>query len=354
MNRCAELLLPTLALFWACSAPSSPPSDSGAERPMSSAVRFVKARPADDIALLEVPAQAVVASGVDGKVAVLERALVRKILVRAGDQIEAKDPIAVVVIPEVVRAAAELLATRARLGGLSQRLAELRALQREGLTRKEQLFELEREVSGLEAQQLTAKAALSAYGLSESEAQRIAVEGSLTLRSPVRGVIAEVRGVVGGVIEASTTIAEIRGLGNVRIEATVPRPIPAEARAEFVDTQGRHFMLRSTPVGSVPDNGGERVWLELAEPSVLPGDLSGRLVLRLSGPAITSVPSRAIQTRGSSARVLSKTTTGELRPLEVEVLLSSPSSAIVRGLREGTEIASDFERAEAAQPKVSL
>jgi hypothetical protein len=52
--------------------------------------------------------------------------------------------------------------------------------------------------------------------------------------------------------------------------------------------------------------------------------------------------------------VLSKTTTGELRPLEVEVLLSSPSSAIVRGLREGTEIASDFERAEAAQPKVSL
>ena len=38
--------------------------------------------------------------------------------------------------------------------------------------------------------------------------------------------------------------------------------------------------------------------------------------------------------RRLTARVLTKATDGQLQPLEVEVLLSSPSSAIVRGLRE--------------------
>lgn len=349
MNRLG--LLPSIALI-ACGAPPAPKAEGSGERAMSSVVRLVKARPADDVALLEVPAQAIASSGVDGKVAVLERALVRRILVRAGDPIEAKAPVAVVVIPEVVRAAAELLATRARLSGLSQRLEELRALQREGLTRREQLFELEREVNGLTADQLTARAALAAYGLGEAEAQRIVEEGSLTLRSPVRGVVAETWGVTGGVIEGSATIAVIRGLGEVRIEATVPRPIPAEARAEFVDNQGRRFALRSRPISSVPDAGGERVWFEPAEPSLLPGGLTGRLVLRLSGPAITSVPTRAIQTRAAKSWVLAKTAGGALQAQEVEVLLSSPSTAIVRGLGEGAEIASDYERAEASQAKV--
>lgn len=349
MNRLG--LLPSIALI-ACGAPSAPKPEGGAERPMSSAVRLVKARPADDIALLEVPAQAVVAAGVDGKVAVLERALVRKILVRAGDPIEAKAPVAVVVIPEVVRAAAELLATRARLSGLSQRLEELRALQREGLTRREQLFELEREVNGLAADQLTARAALAAYGLGEAEAPRIVEEGSLTLRSPVRGVVSEAQAVTGGVIEGSATIAVIRGLGEVRIEATLPRPIPAEARAEFVDNQGRRYPLRATPISSIPGSGGVRVWFELAEPSALPGDLAGRLLLRLSGPAISSVPTRAIQSRAAKSWVLVKTSSGALEALQVEVLLSSPSTAIVRGLREGAELASDFERAEASLAKV--
>lgn len=339
-----KLTVPLLLGAAGACADSPAPATARPPRQASASTRLAEVRPAEGRVIFEAPATTVGSPESGAEVALPWPALVQKILVIPGDRVAPLAPIAKVIIPELNRAAAELLGAEAQLSLVETRGRALSSLLAEGLVREEQVHDIETRVAELRAQVDQAKVVLAAAGLPPSEARALVDRGYHWLRAPIGGVILDSRLVLGAFSDPSQgSWVRIQGQGAERIEVLLTQPLPIPAELTFRDLAGRRHRVSGVPLSRVesPSTGGERVWLALEAPPPLAPGLRGALEIRAPAEGYWVVPETAVVTRGQRSVVF--LWEAEVpRRVPVDVLSTAGGAAVVRGPFEtGARVLSD-------------
>ena len=290
--------------------------------------------------LVEVPAQVVGSAQNRAEVMPAFRAQVIQVNVEPGQVVAAGDPLVVVRMPEVLRAAGAYISAGLRLAAHTQRREQLNSLRGEGLARLSDLAEVAAALAEAGAAQREAQAVLQAAGLSVGEAHSLSEgSGRVTLRSPIAGVVTHVSAALGQLVEPGTpALIRIAGTGPTRIEARLPPAGAAKLRYELLLSDGRIWplgLISRAPVID-PRDGMTLAWLQSAsaEP-LLPGQ-SGRLrVLVDASPGepapLLLVPGRALRLGDGKVTVL-RQRSGVSKTIAVQVWASAAGQSLLRAV----------------------
>lgn len=300
-----------------------------------------------DRGLLEAPARTVGDAKDRAAISAAFAGRIEEVHVRPGDRVEIGAPLFEIAMPEVLRAAAAVSAADARLGSFRRRRDELESLRKKGLAKSSQVFEVEAQLSAVKAERQVGSAVLRAAGLASADRGRLLREGVVTLTSPVAGVITDVPVSTGEWREpAQDPVVSIVAEGTVRVEAHLARELPADVSVAFVAADGRRLELDATPLASViePDTGLTRTWLRPSDATARwAHGVRGRLVVG-GTEDLRQIPAAALKMKDGAAMVLVQDAKAEhgLRPVQVEVVSTSGTSALVGGdLAVGDRIAVD-------------
>ena len=341
MNR--PLLL-VLALLAGC--PSEPPSPE-AEAPGASSVatRWLPVERPSARSLLQSPAVTRAGTVADGEVAMTSTTRLDRLLVRPGSPVEVGDPVFEGTAPQVLEAAAAWAGARRRLAVLDDRTAALEAAAAESLVPASAVFEHRATVAGLRAELDRASAVLAAAGVPRDGVAALLDRGRLVARAPVSGVVVEVSGRTGEVIEPGTPVVRIVGSGAPRVEVRSPGTWPQLGALRFVALDGRSLSLAPEPVSSVVDpHDGSRVsWFDPLEDASFEEGVVGTVFAEATDA--WQVPAAAVSTSPAGSTVVRRR--GELvERVPVEVVTSSGAAAIVRGpFAPGDTVAEDGDLA---------
>ncbi len=342
--------------------PPAPPPATPAG-PASSPTRWVHPQAPQDATLLVLPARTVGDPSSRGVVAPVLAGRVEVLHVRPGDTVKVGDPIAELAAPEAIEAAAAVEAARRQLRPVKQRLAELKRLRTQGLAAADTVFALTSRQVELETTADRARATLRAAGLGGDGARSVLERGRMTLTSPVSGVVRAVTAQLGQVRgPGDGPLAEIVGMGAVRVEARLPRPLPPGARPVFAPLQGEPVPLNPVPVATTPalDASGIVAWFAPADDRPLPHGLRGDLRLAPASKGVWEVPQAAVVIEDGQANVARRDGQGAVTWVPVEVLSGAGASALVRGALTGEDdVAADGRKAralaeEAATPATAV
>lgn len=303
-------------------APASPPA------------RWVVVHAPEDLTLLELPARAIAAPGSEARLSPPFPARVLRVHVTPGDHVLAGAPLVDVSMPEVLTAAATWTATRARREVRERRRDELESLRADGLVLTGSVFEQEVSLADLDAERARALATLAAAGVSAAQASRVLRTGTVTIASPIEGVVREVDARLGEVRDpAGATLVTIVGLLPVRIEARIARELPEGATLSFAPIDGPVVPLASEPVAQLvdPSDGTRLLWLAPSSEARLPDGLRGRVLVAFPDGAVFEVPTSAIGAADGEPFVLRRTDGDGVERVSVRVLTSSGASALVAG-----------------------
>ncbi|MEZ4449183.1 MAG: efflux RND transporter periplasmic adaptor subunit [Nannocystaceae bacterium] len=364
-RRPARLAWLALAIAGALACESGETCPEGqARRPaIASASEWAPVRAPDDLALTQAPARVILAGDRQAVIRPLFRAQIVRFHVVAGDRVVAGQPVVDVIMPEVLAAAADYRGATRRREVQRGRRDKLQRLREEGLVAEGAIFEVASRTSETEAQAIAAAAVLRAAGVEPAAAWERLQHPAITLESPIEGVVREVSGRLGEVLEGpGAPIAVIVGEGAPRIEARFLHP-PVAAAMRFVAVDGSTWPLRSPAISTVieADDGAAVMWFEPADPIQAPPGLRGVVEATALDPTLVEVPAAAILSEGEGARIVFRRRGDEVVAVAVEVEAASGSSALVRArepgaLEVGDRIAVDARahaRARAAEAEAS-
>jgi cobalt-zinc-cadmium efflux system membrane fusion protein len=346
---CAGLCLVIFSLI-GCGSPAAPgAAQAEATERDTREPRWSVVSAPSDLALLEAPARVVPAPGSEAHVAPSHAARVLRVHVRAGDRVEAGAPIADVVMPEVLEAAARWASVAPRRSLRAQRRTELEALQQEGLVDRARVFEQDTELASLDAEQAQALATLRAASLSTADGARVLRQGHVTLAAPIAGTVREVSAKIGEVREPQgEPLATVVALAPARVEARLAQPLPDGAALAFVGLDGSQTALDARALTDTidPHDGLRVVWLAAAEGAApLVGGLHGRVRATVAGAGVVELDAQALALEGGRVFVEKRSREGAPERVEVAVLTSSATRAIVRGpLAQGDRVSLDPAR----------
>jgi cobalt-zinc-cadmium efflux system membrane fusion protein len=304
-----------------------------------------------DASLLELPARIVAAAESRARVDTPLRGTVVSVTARVGDRVEVGSPIVEMRIPEVIEAAAIMSGTGKQIGSHKARRTRLEELKAAGLVGAGEVFDVESDLGRLSAERRLALATLAAVGVTSEQRSEVLERGTVVFTSPIAGVVAQIDAVPGDVVEPSANLATILGLAPARIEVISPGALPdlgvgAWTNLEFEGLDGSRIALASTPIATAvePGLGRTLAWFETADPKLALADgVRGRVQLRSDDPKLLEVPRRSLRLVDGHAWVGRQSASGELEMVEVEVLRSAGSSALIRSeaLAVGDRIAID-------------
>ncbi|HLT40907.1 MAG TPA: HlyD family efflux transporter periplasmic adaptor subunit, partial [Enhygromyxa sp.] len=179
-----------------------------------------------------------------------------------------------------------------------------------------------------------------------SERRELLDRGTVILVAPVAGVVAEIDAVPGEVVDPGESLAQILGQGAARVEVAFTGALPSDVTLEFVGLDQSRFALASTPVATAiePGLGRTLAWYQPADGQPLAHGVRGRVVLSGTDAQLLEVPRRALRLHEGRAWVGRRPEGGgAAEPVEVEVLRSVGSSALIRSaaLQVGDRVAAD-------------
>ncbi len=324
---------------------TSPPNAA----PPATSVRtpWVKARNAEEVSMLEAPATVLTTPESNAGVSPPFRARVVRVRVKPGEKVKRGEPVADVVMPEVVQAAGTYVSAATRVTAYAKRAAQLAGLRKEGMVRISELLEVETKLAEARADQHGALAMLRVAGLDAADATKLLASqaGEVALRSPIDGVVTQVKASIGENREAAgEPLVRIAGEGDPRVEARLVRILPRAAEYELVLPSGEQHPLRA--VGRAPQvdprDGTTLVWFAPLGPAKLVQGQTGKLRIRFEEEeGVVAVPARAVGLGPKGPFVVAHEG-GRAAQVEVEVLAASGAEALVKGrLRIGDEVAAD-------------
>lgn len=343
MRRRVLSLAATVALAGGACSPRHTCPEGQYTGPASSASAWVEVGPPRDLSLLQASARVALAGDQQAVIRPLHRAQLRRLHVRAGDRVAAGQAIVDVVMPEVANAAAIYRgATRRRMvaGARRDKLTGLRA---EGLSTEGALFEVTSLAAESEQQVLMAAATLRAAGVDPARAGELVERPTITLRSPIDGVVRELGGRLGEVVDGqSEPIAVIVGEGRPRIEARFLREPPAGAALRFEAVDGSSWPLRSTPVARVveADDGAVVMWFDVEGDPIASSGLRGAVEVVGGDASTVQVPVHALAGRGDALTVYRRRGDA-IAEVPVALLSASGAAALVRAREAGALVVGD-------------
>jgi len=349
--------LVTLFVLAACSNEGAPPAAPVAAAPAttetsSSATRWVTARAPHGSALLEAPAQVLAAPASRAVIAPPLRARIVAVRAVPGATVAAGAPLVDVVIPEAAAAAAAYRAASDELAAHARRAEQLGALRKEGLARGADLASVELELARLRGARDVAATTLRAAGFAVAEAGALAASGGrTTLRAPVAGTVVAVDAVVGASRDAEDVVVELAGDGATRVEARLPRALPADAAVEVVLPGAAPLAAKLVGVAPTRDpDGTMRAWFELATPA--PAGAQGRVRARVPDGQAAIVPASALG-RDRDGAFVWRREHDQPRRVVVQVLAASGADALVEGIAVGDAVAADAAAVTPTTPTTS-
>lgn len=299
-----------------------------------------------DVALLQASARVVLAGSHQAVIRPLFRAQIVKFSARAGDRVKAGDPVVEVIMPEVVAAAASYRGALLRGEVQAARREKLRGLREEGLVGEAAVFDIGSRTAETEQQAWLAAGTLRAAGIDPGRASLRTTR--VSLRSPIDGVLRELGGQLGEVVEGQgAPVAVIVGEGPARVEARFLHAPPAGCAMRFVAVDGAVWPLKPTPVARVieADDGASVLWFEPQEERLAFAGLRGSVECVSDDPSVVQVPATAVGRVGETL-VVYRREEATVRAVPVALLMSSGASALVRAsagaeLRAGMTVAED-------------
>lgn len=356
MKSWFALLVAGIALGGCDHEAKAPPAEAKLNpvQATSTPTPWIKAIAPDNLTVLEIPALASMPPDATATVTSPVRVQVRHLFVRVGDHVLAGDPVAEVLAPELVQAAALRQSTTDRITAHKRRLGDLRSLKAEGLVRTSELFEIESSLADLQAEHIHAEAVLRGAGVADRDVPALLSSGLWVLRAPVAGVIREMAAELGAVIEpGQLSLARIAGDRPARVEMHLHQQLPAGLQLAFVASTGLSYALAADPTATAidPADGSVIAWYELVAATNLPAGLRGRVRAAAMPEGALQIPARALDERqGKPHVVLRKGDSGQWFP--VDVLAVSGATALVRGLKLGDEVAAEADRSPLAAQEV--
>lgn len=345
--RCSGRVL-ALLLATGCNGGAEAPAEvAPAEHheAASSSTRWVEVVAPHDATLLEAPATVV--AGAEGRatVDVAYRSTVVEARVRVGDRVEAGAALVEVAVPELLAAAAVLSGADEQIGTHQRRKDRLADLQGQGLVGAADVFELERSLGALSAERRLALATFKAAGVDPRQRGELLRRGTVVLRSPIAGVVSHLDASVGAVMDPGGRLATVLGRAPARVEVVHTEPLPAGLPLEFVGNDGSRFALRTEPVATAvePGLGRALAWYEPEDGEPRADGLRGRVRVLAQTEGLYEVPRGALRLHEGRAHVARRGPGDEPEEVEVQVLRSSGSSALVRSaaLKLGDDVAID-------------
>lgn len=342
----------------ACSgdASSGQPSEvehTAAEAPPTSAAsRWVQPQVPREPALLSAPATVQSPQSV-GEVALDFRGRLSRLHTSPGAKVQAGDPVAEVVAPEVLDAAAQFITSYQGAREKQRRAEELESLTAEGFATKSDLMEAREEARQLASARERALATLRAAGIPPADASALLKQGSITLRAPLAGVVTELPAHLGESLEPGATVAMVVGEGPARVEVRVSTKIPEPQSVQLQTSDGRTIPLATEPVSSVldPTTGTWRGWYEPNPPVALPHGLTGTVLFGVK-QGVWELPRAAVGREADRALIQVQRGTGEPMRMPVRVVAASGTSVLVEADLQSTDrVAARFSQAlSAADP----
>lgn len=301
-----------------------------------------------DVALLQAPARVVLPGDRQAVIRPLFRAQIVRFHAQAGDRVQAGDPVVDVIMPEVVTAAATYRGALQRGAMQTARRDKLRGLREEGLVAEAAVFDVSSRAAETQQQVWAAAATLRAAGLDPARASEHLRAPTTSLRSPIDGVLRELGGQLGEVVEGQgAPVAVIVGEGTPRVEARFLHPPPDGCTLRFAAVDGAVWPLRPTPLARVveADDGAVVLWFAPADERLAFAGLRGAVECVSDDPAVVQVPSAALGREAAGLVVYVQREGAALR-VPVTLLTSSGASALVRArdgesLRAGMRVAED-------------
>lgn len=299
-----------------------------------------------DVALLQATARVVLPGAHQAVIRPIYRAQIVGFRVQAGDRVKAGDPVVEVIMPEVVTAAASYRGALLRGEVQAARRDKLRGLRDEGLVAEAAVFDVASRTAETEQQAGLAAATLRAAGI---EPGRGAMRSPrVLLRSPIDGVVRELGGQLGEVVEGQgAPVAVIVGEGPARIEARFLHAPPVGCAMRFVAIDGAVWPLQAEPVARVveADDGASVLWFQPSDERRAFAGLRGAVECVSDDPSLVQVPQAAIG-RVDGRLVVYRREREVVTAVAVELVMSSGASALVRavegeGLRAGMQVADD-------------
>jgi multidrug efflux pump subunit AcrA (membrane-fusion protein) len=307
---------------------------------------WIEVQRPSDASLLELPARIVAAADTRARLDAPLRGSVVSVFVQVGDRVEKGAELVELRMPEAIEAAAILAGTRAQIGAHQARRDRLEKLKEQGLVGAGDVFDVESGIGKLSAERRLALARLAAAGIDASERGKLLERGTVILEAPIAGVVAKLDAIPGDVVEPGESLAQILGQGSARIEVAFTGALPSDVTLEFVGLAGQRFALQPTPVATAvePGLGRTLAWYEPAEAQPLAHGVRGRVIISGTDSELLEVPRRALRLHEGRAWVGRRPADGgAAEPVEVEVLRSVGSSALIRSvkLQVGDRVAAD-------------
>lgn len=340
------LLVALATIASGCAADGTCPAehvarDSG---PASSASAWASVVAPNDLTLLQAPGRAVLAGDRAAVLQPLFRAQIVKFHVRPGDRVEAGQAVVDVVMPEVANAAAVFRGASKRRTVHGARRDKLVGLRGEGLVSEGAIFEVASLTAETDQQVLVAAATLRAAGVDPGRAGELVGRPTITLRSPIDGVVRALGGRLGEVLDGQgAPIAEIAGSGRPRIEARFLHEPPTDARLRFAAVDGSTWPLVAAPLARVveADDGAVTLWFDVADERAAFAGLRGTVEVISEDPSVVEVPAGALRGQGEGLAVYRRRDAEEVAEVAVVLLASAGATALVRAREAGALIAGD-------------
>jgi len=308
----------------------------------SSTTRWVKVRSATELGLLDAPAR--VLPSPQGAAALSPPLLARVVRIRTrhGQKVALNEPLLDVLMPEAVQAAGALSAANLKVAAWARRDAQLKALEADGLAKNSERAEVEALLVTARADAQAARATLRAAGIGDAQAEALlASDGTVTLRSPIAGVVTDVDARLGEVREpAGKPLVEVAGESDGLVEARMLTEIVSGVPAEFIAPDGITTPLELVSLSPRVEtrDGARLAWFKASAGRLISGT-AGRVRLHPL-ESWRAVPAQAVEGDGASARVFVRE--GEKAvATTVRLVERSGAEAIVEGVPLDAEVAAD-------------
>ena len=345
MSTQRDVIFATLLALCACdkkpeqalpaAAESEPAAASG--EGSGAARRWSPVRAAADVRSFEATGKLLAPPGARAELTLPLPASIIALRVTPGESVQAGQSLVEVMMPELARAQGQLEGARLRANAYLARLNQLEQLRGEGLVRGAELAEARARLAEAQAAAREAEALIDTV-----ESVGVRKHGKhYDVVAPLPGVVVTVNAPIGSTRGPNEgPVCVISGGEANRVEARFGFSLPSTAEYELWALGKRQSKLRLvTQAPEVSANDATRVaWFELVDKSELPQGSAVRVRLRM--PADTWVVPQASLAQQESTKV-----TTARGPVQVEVLTTFGTEALVRGALKADDTVAEQEAA---------
>lgn len=291
-------------------------------------IRLGPIETAADIPVLTAPATVVVPPDNDYIINSSLGGLIIKLQASAGDRVEPGEPIAIIDSPELLSLQQRFLDAKNLKNLATAEYRRARKLHQEGIISDRRWQESGVRFNSANSEYTETRQMLQISGISNAEIRQLEktsrLNGRLTLRSPIQGVVLDRTGVLGSRINANHGLYRIADLRTLWLELRIPADKAAGIKpGDRVTIPGTTINARISVLGEYVDPRNQtilaRAVIDTPASSLRVGQSINTRIVQTRNPAVFDVPQSSLVKRNGKPYVFVRTADGfSATPVQIE------------------------------------